>query len=177
MSNGYSNGKSAAICKRALARISCGEVQAIGDIYDAMSRQIMALALSILHDRGYAEDAMQDTFVKIIEKIDTYRDDGNARAWIMQIARNTAIDIGRKRCRDICLDEDMGGYEFSNDVAERLSVEDALRRLPLTDREIVVMHTMSGLRHREIGDILGMSEDAVQKRYRRAISALRKYLE
>ncbi len=167
------------MCEKALMRIASGDVDAVSDIYEVMGRQIMALTVSILRENSYAEDAMQETFLKIIENIKTYRKDGNARAWIMSIARNTAIDMQKRRCLNVELNEE-GAFCDGNEgekILRNLSVEDALGRLSTLDREIVIMKSMAGMKHREIGETVGLSEDAVQKRYKRALKLLRKLLK
>lgn len=174
----YSNTICKKVCEDALNRIIDGDTDALSDIYEVMGKQIIALSISILHDESYAEDAMQETFIKIIERISTYRKDGNARAWIMSIARNTAIDIQKKRCHIDELDENT---EYEDDESKtlnvHLSVDEALRNLSMIDRQIVVMKCMASLKHKEIGDILNLSEDAVQKRYKRALGKLRTMLK
>lgn len=165
----------------ALAEISDGNTHAVTVIYERMGRQILSLGRAVTGSQSSGEDVLQETVLKIIENIHTYRKDGNAKAWIMAIARNTAIDM-KKRSSRLGTDSDTdrseleGGREYdfsSTKQSEIMDVMSALSRLDDTDREIVVMKAMSGLKHKDIAKLLGITVDASKKRYRRALEKLR----
>lgn len=165
----------------ALAEISDGNTHAVTVIYERMGRQILSLGRAVTGSQSSGEDVLQETVLKIIENIHTYRKDGNAKAWIMAIARNTAIDMKNRSSRlgtDSDTDrselEDGREYDFSSTKqSEIMDVMSALSRLDDTDREIVVMKAMSGLKHKDIAKLLGITVDASKKRYRRALEKLR----
>lgn len=166
---------SGAACERSLEKIAGGDISALGVIYERLGRQIIALSAAILRDHSYAEDVLHETFVKIIENIHTYRKSGNAKTWIMSVARNTALDMQKRRRRDANI-EDAGDLpdelDLTGVILESVALERALQSLCETDRQIVVLKSMAGLSHRAIGEMLGLSEDAAQKRYRRALDRL-----
>ncbi len=165
----------------ALAEISDGNTHAVTVIYERMGRQILSLGRAVTGSQSSGEDVLQETVLKIIENIHTYRKDGNAKAWVMAIARNTAIDMKNRSSRlgtDSDTDrselEDGREYDFSSTKqSEIMDVMSALSRLDDTDREIVVMKAMSGLKHKDIAKLLGITVDASKKRYRRALEKLR----
>lgn len=146
-----------------------------------MGRQILSLGRAVTGSQSSGEDVLQETILKIIENIHTYRKGGNAKAWIMAIARNAAIDMKSRSSRlgtDSDTDrselEDGREYDFSSTKqSEIMDVMSALSRLDDTDREIVVMKAMSGLKHKDIAKLLGITVDASKKRYRRALEKLR----
>lgn len=168
--------------EKALVALSGGDADAIKIIYDISGRQILALADAILRDRSSAEDVLQETVIKIIEGIGTYRKGGNAKAWILTIARNTALDMKRRQGSTVDIDEyanqDADGFSYGpEDIGRRLMLEDALSTLDTVSRQIVILKAVAGLRHAQIGELLGLTADAVRKRYRRALTRLAEIVE
>ena len=164
-------------CNQALCKISEGDMSALTVVYDCMARQMFALALSILKSYADAEDAMQETFLKVIQSINTYRKNGNARAWLLSITRNTAIDIMRKKNNSLCVEDTAFVSKESKDFAEKIAIEDALMTLDREDREIVVLKIVSGLKFREISQLTELPVTTVQKRYQRALKKLKTQLK
>ena len=90
-----------------IAQVALRDQTAFARLYDATSGKLLAVCLRVLNDRGAAEDAMQDAFVKIWKNADRYKVTGHsAMTWLITIARNTAID--RLRARK--LDRDIAPY-------------------------------------------------------------------
>ena len=164
-------------CNQALCKISEGDMSALTVVYDCMARQMFTLALSILKSYADAEDAMQETFLKVIQSINTYRKNGNARAWLLSITRNTAIDIMRKKNNSLCVEDTAFVSKESKDFAEKIAIEDALMTLAREDREIVVLKIVSGLKFREISQLTELPLTTVQKRYQRALKKLKTQLK
>ena len=164
-------------CNQALCKLSEGDTTALTVIYDCMARQMFALALSILKNYADAEDAMQETFLKVIKSINTYQKNGNARAWLLSITRNTAIDILRKKNGSVCIEDVSVISTPANDFAEKFAVDEALMSLQGDDREIVVLKIVSGLKFREISELVGLPLTTVQKRYQRALKKLKTQLK
>lgn len=152
-------------------------MSALTALYDCMARQMFALAISILKNYADAEDAIQETFLKVMQNINTYRKDGNARAWLLSITRNTAIDIMRKKNNSVCVEEITVASRQSKDFADRLILDEALMTLNQEDREIIVLKIVSGMKFREISEILGLPLATVQKRYQRSLKKLKTRLK
>ncbi len=165
-------------CNQALCRISEGDTTALTVIYDCMGRQMFALALSVLKNYADAEDALQESFLKVLQSINTFRKNGNARAWLLTITRNTAVDILRRKGNAFCTEdiERVANDTLSGDQTERLIIDEALMALGQEDREIITLKVFSGLKFREIAEILGLPLATVQKRYQRALKKLKKEL-
>lgn len=76
-----------------IAAIAIGDRRAFNALYDATSAKLLGVCLRILKDRGAAEDAMQDTYVKVWKNADRFAVNGySPMTWLITIARNTAID-------------------------------------------------------------------------------------
>ena len=159
-------------CDHALCRLADGDMSALEDIYHILGRRIYMLALSILRDTHAAEDIMQDTFVKLAAEARAYRRGSNAIAFILTVTRNLAINLHNRRRRECPTDT-------IPDIAEpdspSLAALEALTLLDETERQIVVMKLDCGMKHKQIAQIVGLSEDACQKRYRRALEKLKPY--
>jgi len=105
----------------------------------------------------------------------------DARRWLYRIARNTAVDAGRRRhgMRLVPLEAAAGievGASADRAALERIRVRQALARLSVTDRELVALRA-AGLTHAEIGAVTGRSEAAVKMAWHRAMTQLRRHLE
>ena len=126
-----------------------------------------------------AQDIVQECFVKVFEKIHTYREDASLGAWIKRIAINMAINRIRKQKRS---------FEYSDDISsdnikavpvtqeaepfDATVVHNAIKELPSGCRTIVNLYAFEGYSHKEIASILDVSESTSKTQYRRAKSLL-----
>ena len=165
-------------CEKALLRIAQGDRDALKIIHQYMNRQIYAVAYSVLRDFSLADDIVQGTYVKILEKAFSYRKGTNARAWVLSVARNLAIDLFRHRrfegTEETFADQAMRFDESA--VVSSMEVKQALDRLDDEERQIITLKIYAGLRHKEIASLLGMTEEAAKKKYQRAAAKLRELL-
>ena len=161
-------------CDRALSRLANGDMSALEDIYHQLGRRIYMLALSILRDPHAAEDVMQDTFVKLAAGAGAYRRGSNAIAFILTVARNLAINAhNRRRCE--CPADTIP--DTGQPDAPSLAALEALSLLDETERQIVILKLDCGMKHKQIAQIVGLSPEACQKRYRRALDKLKPYYQ
>ena len=145
---------------------------ALCDIYDLMGKNIYITAYRMLHDKQDAEDALQDTMLALIDTAGAYRG-GGAGAYIISVCKNQSLHILRRRKNHAVLDEQTAGTE--DGAAEKLTMLDALGKLNETDRDIVIDHALCGMRFKDIAKETGLSAQAAQKRYVRALQTLRLY--
>jgi len=95
-----------------IARVALKDKAAFNSLYDRVSAKLFGVCLRVLNKRAEAEDAMQDTFVKIWNNADRYSVNGlSPMTWLITIARNTAIDRLRQR-RKGHVDVDTPGLEL-----------------------------------------------------------------
>ena len=81
-----------------IGRVALSDRRSFGMLYDRTSPKLLGVILRVLHDRAGAEDALQETYIKIWRNADRYAAGGNSpMAWLITIARNTAIDRLRSR--------------------------------------------------------------------------------
>lgn len=134
--------------------------------YEQYKNGIFRYALSITKDPYLAEDVLHDTFVKVLSG-GVRCASGKEQAWLYRIARNLCYDHLRKSKREQAFAETPAQADRQLEYIELISA------LSPMEQEIVTLKTVGGLTHREIGSVLGITASAAQKRYERAISALR----
>ena len=134
--------------------------------YEQYKNGIFRYALSITRDPYLAEDVLQDTFVKLLSG-QTPRDPNTAQAWLYRVARNLCFGHLRRSKRE------RPDSQERPECREQYAYIDLICSLSSKEQEIVTLKIVGGLTHQEIGAVLGISAKASQKRYERAIAALR----
>ncbi len=160
-------------CERALAGIVQGERDALSVIYDSIGRQVYYLAYSLLQNHHDAEDVLQQVLIEIVRNAHTYRKGEGARAWILGIARNQALKLGRSR--KAIPTEDCMGQGGNEELVTSLTMEEALATLSEDERQIVVLRVFSGMKYKEIAAELQITTASAEKKYQRAIQKLKIY--
>ncbi|MDY4670165.1 MAG: sigma-70 family RNA polymerase sigma factor [Oliverpabstia sp.] len=162
-------------------KISVGEKTAFCRLYELTSNSVFAYALSLLHNQEDAEDVMQETFLKIRAAAHLYEPMGKPMAWILTIARNICMMKFRKQRHYsvIPFEEITKSLDCSQikDREDRIVLETAFQVLSREECQIIVLHAVSGLKHREISEILQIPLSTVLSKYNRGIKKLRKQLE
>lgn len=168
-----------------IARVAIGDRSAFRALYEAVSGKLFAICLRILKDRARAEDALQETFVKVWVHSGRYRP-GGARpmTWLITIARNAAIDIHRGR-RD-----EPGGDEAARTLAspgltpevaaiagsETRRILACLGELPEDRRAAVRGAYLLGESYADLSRRHGVPLNTVRSWLRRSLIALRECL-
>lgn len=140
--------------------------QRIHDWYELYKTPLFRFCLSILKDRHRAEDALQEVFVRLL----TGRyspESGKEQAYLYRAARNICYDELRRQKRQGELTQDVKRDEDCYTYLELIAL------LEPKEQEIVTLKIVGGLTHREIGKVMGITEQAAKKRYLRAIEKLR----
>lgn len=164
-----------------LARIAKEDKAALGELYERTKAAIYGFALSMSHSPADAEDVLQDTYIAVYSAAANYVSRGKPMAWLMTIAKNLAKMRLRavKKHLDIA-EEDWGRYLTSvPDVSadERMLLQVAMKVLSDEQQQIVMLHAVAGMKHREIARLLDMPTATVLSKYSRAIKKLRIAME
>ena len=88
-----------------IKRVAEGDNKALEELFLLYGKKVFRLALAILNDRFLSEDVVQETFLRVQQNAKSYQFRNSEREWIMTIAHNTAIDILRKRKKEIVQEE------------------------------------------------------------------------
>lgn len=171
-------GEESEITEEMIKKISYGDNNAFAQLYGITYQAVYGFLLSILNNREEAEDILQETYIKIRENASNYSHKGKPLAWIFTIARNLAYMKLRKRKKFsmLSIEEAENVLPFSDVtyLEERMVLEAAFRILNVEERQIVVLHAVSGLKHKEISQIMKRPLSTVLSKYNRAIKKLEK---
>ncbi|MBR5134121.1 MAG: RNA polymerase sigma factor [Clostridia bacterium] len=162
-----------------LTRIADGDREALGTLYEEFHKAIYGYAFSVVKNEADAEDVLHDCFVSIAKHAASYRRGTNAKAWMFTIAKNLAIQKWRDRQKSDMPDPAV--WELLPDDADdhtddRLTVEACMKYLSDEERQIIVLHVVSGFRHREIAALLNLPLSTVLSKYNRSLKKLQRIL-
>ena len=160
-----------------LLQVGRGDREAFAQLYSLTRGAVYALALSLLRDAHEAQDVAQDAFVKVWENASSYRPQGSPMAWLLTVARNLARSRLRRSERQTTLDEAEWNAipAAAPDVSheDRLVLQDALAQLGAEEGQIVLLHAVTGLKHREIAQLLELPLSTVLSKYHRGLKKLK----
>ena len=138
----------------------------------------------MLGSEGEAEDALQEAFIDIFRRLDTFREESSLGAWIKRIVINHCLNVFKKRriqfeemsekITDIPFEEYVDEEEIIYEVKR---VKEAMMKLPDGYRQVLTLYLFEGYDHSEIADILGIQETGSKSQYSRGRAKLRELLK
>ncbi len=162
-----------------LRQIAKGETKALEKLYRAVSRPIYAYALSFLKDSHDAEDVLHDSFLLIWRNAPTYRSEGKPMAWILTVTRNQCFKKLREQKRYISMadwETEVFLPDNSLSTEEKLLLQGCMNLLTEEERQIVILHAVAGLKHRQIAQFLEIPLSTALSKYHRAIKKMKNNL-
>jgi RNA polymerase sigma factor (sigma-70 family) len=149
-------------------------------LYDRFSRKMLVVCLRYSKSSAEAEDILQEAFVKVFQGIKDFRQESKLETWITRIMVNTALNAQRKKLYLF----PMVDVEDTNLTEEEVSVTgmnvqdllDMIQSLPQGCQVVFNMFAIEGYSHKEIADLLGISEGTSKSQYARARSLLQNKL-
>ncbi len=162
-----------------ILKIADGDRTALATLYERHREAVFGYALSVLRDRDHAEDALQETFLQVWSAAQRYEVRGkNPLTWMLGITKNVTRTMRRKQLT--LLDEDAPEIPETTDrylaVENRMVTQAVLQNLPEQEREIVMLHAVAGMKHREIASMLDMPLSTVLSKYNRSLKKLKTML-
>ena len=154
--------------------IADGDNQALSRLYQKTARGVYAFIYSYLKNHEDTEDALQTVYLKIKQYSHTYKSGTNARAWILQIAKNHSINQLNKRKKEVALTDN---HFTSGGISSSSVNEVMLKCLTEEERNIIILHVLWGYRHREIAELLNCPTGTITSKYKRAVEKLKKELK
>lgn len=150
------------------------------DVVDRHAAAVYRVALSVVRDPALADDVVQETMIKAWRNAPVPPDEEIPRAWLMRVARNTAISALRTRREDVrspeTLPELAGGPSTIRTVEGRAQLDDlweAMTRLDSDARALIVLKEVHDLSYEEMAATLGLPVSTVKTRLFRARKALK----
>ena len=162
-------------------RIGEDDPEALKELYELTHRTLYAYILSMTKNHEDTLDLVQDTYLKIRSAAHLYEPMGKPLAWMFTIAKNLTINHFRRNRRfadtgDHNLENDPK-FSYVTDPEDRMVLESTMRILTEEERQIIILHSVAGFKHREMAENLGMPLATVLSKYHRALNKLRKELK
>lgn len=161
-------------------RIAEDDMAAFEQLYRITEKSVYAFVLSILKNHDDALDVVQDTYLKIRGAAHLYKPMGKPMAWIFTIARNLSISRLRliKRSDNVNMVDMENNISFSymTNYDDKLVMQATFNILNDQERQIIMLHAVSGLAHHEIANSLGIPLSTELSKYHRGLKKLKKHL-
>ncbi|HIX86036.1 MAG TPA: sigma-70 family RNA polymerase sigma factor [Candidatus Parabacteroides intestinigallinarum] len=157
-----------------------GDRRAQKELYDTYSRKMMGVCLRYVDDRETARDLLQDGFVKVFTGLDSYAGSGSFEGWMRRIFVNCALEYLRRSdvLREATdLENTAELIHPDSSAISDLSAAELMRlvsELPTGFRTVFNMFAIEGYSHKEIGEMLGITESTSRSQYTRAKQLLQR---
>ena len=168
-----------------VARAQGGDQTAFRDLYRQHAGRVYAVCLRLTGDAGAAEERTQDVFVRLWDKLSSFRGESAFSSWLHRLAVNVVLNEQRasgrreQRVRPVADPGalERGGGRGEPTVGLRIDLEQAIAELPAGAREVFVLFDIEGYGHAEIADLVGIAEGTSKAQLFRARRLLREMLE
>ncbi|MEN6334903.1 MAG: RNA polymerase sigma factor [Phycisphaerales bacterium] len=167
-----------------LRQLGRGSSDALRRIYEKYRVDLFTIAVSLVGDRGLAEDCLHDVFVRLAESAGSVRVSSNLKGYLASCTVNRARDQIRRQAKQVgrppeeldCPAAQAGPPQQLIHDEQAAALLKAIGRLPCDQREVFVLHAQGGLAFREIARIQDIPLRTAHSRYRYAIEKLRELL-
>lgn len=158
-----------------------GDGAAQRQVYEKYARKMLGVCLRYVRDEFEAEEILISGFMKVFDKISQFKGEGSFEGWVRKIMVNEALGYLR-RTKSIYLETDLEKADYEPDyqsLGNQLEEEDLLRmiqQLPSGYQTVFNLYAIEGYSHKEIGEMLGISENTSKSQLSRARNLLQHYL-
>lgn len=162
--------------------VQAGDERAYGRLVDMYLDESHAVALGILRHRHDAEDAVQEAFIRALERIDQLSDGSPFGPWFYRVLRSTCLNLLRReklRSHEEIPHDASGGSNPERETHRRLTRQKlltAMEELPEMQRTAVTLYDLEGYSHREIAEVLDVAEGTSRAHVHHGRKALRELL-
>lgn len=172
-----------------VARAQRGDVDAFHALYHSSAGRVFAVCLRMSGDRDRAAELLQDAFVRIWERLKSFRGESAFTTWAHRLAVNVVLEAQRKDKRQGKWDIGNGTSDIDDEardsvvwtaapsVADRIDLEHAIARLAPGLRRVFVLHDIEGYQHNEIARMTGLAEGTLRSQLHHARKQLMEALE
>ncbi|MDR1558420.1 MAG: RNA polymerase sigma factor [Clostridiales bacterium] len=167
------------ICEALIIRIGGNDKHALTQLYELTEHAVYAYILSIIQKPADTADLVQETYLCVRRSAHLYVPAGKPLPWLLSIARNLTNDYFRVHKRlplgigDLASD---ASIDRVPEIVDRIILRHALGILRSEERQVLFLHAVAGLRHREIAAYLSMPVSTVLTRYKHSVNKLKRRL-
>ena len=166
-------------------RCKTDDANAQYQLYQLYSKAMYNICLRITGDREEAEDVLQEAFVSVFKNINSYRKEATVGAWIKRIVINGAINqIKKRRIETFSIEEEPIpdrqaplAEEWDEKMLKVEKIKGAMAALPSGYRMVFSLYLLEGYDHKEIAEILEITESTSKSQFNRAKNKIRELLE
>lgn len=179
----------AAALQALLSRVALGDRKAFRALYDATAASLFGVAVRILNRRDRAEDVIQDAFVSVWQRANSYSATASQpMTWLTAIVRNRALDVLRSedlRATETLHDEETDEPPDSRpdplglleQAADALAIRDCMNEIQSRQRQCLALAYYHGLSHAEVAERLSAPVGSVKAWIRRGLDRLKRCLD
>ena len=165
-----------------MEQVRDGHVERLAVLFERYHVMLYNFFIRLTGNTSVSEDLVQEVFIRVLKYRATYRGEDKFTLWLYRIARNAHVDYLRKRKVEISLDEqweeapskEPSPEERTEQAQEIAWLNQAMRRLPLKKREVLILSRYQNLKYREIADLMGCRVGTVKALIHRAVKELGK---
>lgn len=170
-----------------IARCKRGELGAFEELYQRHSNRLYSVAYRMTGSAADADDLLQEIFLLVYRRLDTFRGEAALGTWLYRLAVNCCLDHLRSKqgkqqkatgfLEDLDVPEPAAPGSWRPDtVLDRMELERAISQLPPSYRAAFVLYDVEGLEHHEVGDTLGIAVGTSKSLVHKARARLRRIL-
>ena len=164
--------------ERKNGELKAGNGNAFDYIYEQTNRSVYFAILYIVHDKMYAEDLLQETYIKAIGALDRYQQGTNFTAWLSRIGKNLALNHIKAAKREVATDFDTDSYRYGTQETELPYIFDVAAKILAEDEyEILMLCQVAGYKRREVAQMLQMPIGTVTWKNNEALKKLKNHLQ
>jgi RNA polymerase sigma-70 factor (ECF subfamily) len=157
-----------------------GDLDALGAMAILLLPKLAAIARGRFSDKNLADEALQEFWIKIINKADSFKHDSKVLTWAYQIVNNTYLDLIRRESKRSYLYDDISNLDesaakkssFTEQSTNEITIKTALLKIPKDQAEAVVLVWLDGYSIEDSAKILGIPANTVKSRISRGKAAL-----
>jgi len=169
------------IHKHLILQSQKGDQASMSSLYALYVNAMYNICRRMMGDEEEAKDLLQESFIDAFQKLPNLREVNTFSSWLKRIVINNCINAIRKKKLDtssleenIDVEEEKDDFEYSNYKASQIM--EAINYLPEGARTVLNLYLFEGYDHKEIGQILGITESASKAQYSKAKAKIRKIL-
>lgn len=161
-----------------IERALSGDEEAFADLVRSYTPYVYQTAFALLHDVMESEDVVQEVFIKLHRSLSQLREVRAFQSWLTRITTNQCLDRLKKKTATPIEDSafDLLSSQESNHWEDRLILEEAMKKLSIEHRTVLMLRELQGYDYHEIAKILGIPLGTVKSRIYLARAQLRTLL-
>ena len=163
-----------------MKRYQGGDLDALGAMAILLLPKLAAIARGRFSDKNLADEALQEFWIKIINKADTFKHDSKVLTWAYQIIHNTYLDLIRRESKRSYLYDDISNLDesaakkssFAEATTNEITIKSALLKIPKDQAQAVALVWLDGYSIEDSAKLLGIPANTVKSRISRGKAAL-----